>query len=174
MAGLIPPTSGPISAVSIPVLLGVSAAMRPNLTGRENIFLGSSALGLKRGEIASQIEDVIEFSGIRDSIDHPFRTYSSGMKARLQFAVSTSVRPRILLVDEALAVGDEEFRHRSNDRVQELVDGASTVLLVSHSLATISERCDKALWLDGGRPVMWGAGSEVANAYRADIAERTA
>ena len=82
MAGLIPPTSGPISAVSIPVLLGVSAAMRPNLTGWGNIFLGSLALELKRCEIASQIEDVIEFSGMRDSIDHPFRTYSSGMKAR--------------------------------------------------------------------------------------------
>lgn len=76
-------------------------------------------------------------------------------------------------MDEALAVGDEEFRHRSNDRVQDLVDGAATVFLVNYSLATVSERCDKALWLDGGRPVMWGAGSNVVDAYRADMAERT-
>lgn len=174
VAGLIPLTSGSIRATSVPVLLGVGAALKGDLTGRQNIMLGASALGLRRPAIVEQMDDIIEFSGLRESIDFPFRTYSSGMKARLQFAVSTAVRPSILLVDEALAVGDEEFKTRSNDRIQELVAGASTVFLVSHSLSTIKRRCDRALWIDAGRQVMWGDAADVVNAYRADMVERRA
>ena len=132
-------------------------------------MLGGTALGARRREILERIDSVIEFSGLEAAIDRPFRTYSSGMKARLQFAVSTAVQPGVLLVDEALAVGDEEFRVRSNQRIQELVGAASTVFLVSHSLATIVERCDRVLWLDSGRQVMLGEAEEVVKAYQADI-----
>jgi teichoic acid transport system ATP-binding protein len=174
VAGLMPLTSGSVKASSVPVLLGVGAALKADLTGRQNIMLGAAALGVRRREILGQIDEIIEFSGLADSIDRPFRTYSSGMKARLQFAVSTAVRPNILLVDEALAVGDEEFRARSNERIQELVNGAATVFLVSHSLSTIKQRCDRVLWIEGGKQVMWGAAADVVVAYRVDMTERKA
>lgn len=169
IAGLMPVAHGTIHASAIPVLLGVGAALKGDLTGRQNIVLGGTALGTRRREIVDRIDSVIEFSGLESAIDRPFRTYSSGMKARLQFAVSTAVQPKVLLVDEALAVGDEEFRVRSNQRIQELVGGASTVFLVSHSLSTIVDRCDRVLWLDSGRQTMWGPAAEVAEAYQADI-----
>lgn len=174
VAGLMPTAHGSIRASAIPVLLGVGAALKGDLTGRQNIVLGGTALGVRRRVMLDRMAEVIEFSGLEKSIDRPFKTYSSGMKARLQFAVSTAVQPTILLVDEALAVGDEEFRERSNDRIQELVGGAATVFLVSHSLTTIVERCDRALWLDAGRQVMWAGADEVVAAYRADVKERRA
>lgn len=172
VAGLMPLTSGSITASSVPVLLGVGSALKGDLTGRQNIMLGASALGVRRRAILGQLDEIIEFSGLQESIDYPFRTYSSGMKARLQFSISTAVRPSILLVDEALAVGDEEFKVRSNERIQELIGGASTVFLVSHSLSAIEERCDRVLWMDRGRQVMWGAAGEVVAGYTQDTKDR--
>lgn len=174
IAGLMPVTAGSIRATDQPVLLGVGAALKGDLTGRQNIMLGGTALGARRRDVAAKTAEIIDFSGLGESIDRPFNTYSSGMKARLQFAVSTAVTPGILLVDEALAVGDEEFKERSNERIQQLVGSASTVFLVSHSLSTIKRRCDKALWLDQGRQIMWGDAADVVNAYRADMVERRA
>jgi teichoic acid transport system ATP-binding protein len=174
VAGLMPVTAGSIRAADMPILLGVGAALKGDLTGRQNIVLGGTALGARRRDILERADEIIEFSGLADSIDLPFKTYSSGMKARLQFSVSTAVQPSILLVDEALAVGDEEFKERSNDRIQQLVGGASTVFLVSHSLSTIKRRCDRALWLDRGKQVMWGSAADVVEAYRADMVERRA
>ena len=174
IAGLMPVTSGSVLAVDHPVLLGVGAALKGDLSGRQNIILGGTALGARRREMVQRTPEIIEFSGLGESIDLPFNTYSSGMKARLQFAVSTAVQPTILLVDEALAVGDEEFKERSNERIQQMVRGASTVFLVSHSLSTIKQRCDRALWIERGKQVMWGGADEVVNAYRADMVERRA
>ncbi|GJM39533.1 MAG: ABC transporter ATP-binding protein [Acidimicrobiales bacterium] len=174
VAGLMPVRAGSIQVTDFPVLLGVGAALKGDLTGRENIVLGGTALGASRKSMLEQLDEIIEFAGIDKAIDRPFKTYSSGMKARLQFAVSTAVQPRILLVDEALAVGDEEFKDRSNERVSQLVDGASTVFLVSHSLSTIKRRCDVVLWIDAGRQVMWGDAGEVVTAYREDMVERRA
>lgn len=174
VAGLQPVASGSILAADMPVLLGVGAALKGNLTGRENILLAGTALGVSRARMRSLIDDVVEFSGLGDSIDFPFKSYSSGMKSRLQFSVSTSVQPSILLVDEALAVGDEEFKERSNQRIQELVGGASTVFLVSHSLSTVRTRCDRVLWLEKGRKVMWNDAGAVIDAYREDMVQRRA
>lgn len=172
IAGLMPVASGEILATATPVLLGVGAALKGDLTGRQNILLGGTALGLTRREVNERLDEIIEFSGLRDSIDRLFRTYSSGMKARLQFAVSTAVQPHILLVDEALSVGDEDFKERSNERIQDLVGDASTVFLVSHSLRTIQERCDRVLWLDKGTQRMWGPAADVVLAYQTEIDER--
>ena len=174
VAGLMPVASGSILASATPVLLGVGAALKGDLTGRQNIVLGGTALGVSRKVMFEQLDSIIEFSGLGDSIDRLFKTYSSGMKARLQFSVSTAVQPHILLVDEALAVGDEDFKDRSNERIQDLVGNASTVFLVSHSLKTIEERCDRVLWLDQGEQRMWAAAAEVVGAYQDDVAQRRA
>jgi teichoic acid transport system ATP-binding protein len=172
VAGLIPVTSGSILATSTPVLLGIGAALKPDLTGRQNIVLGGTALGISRKVMLDQLDDIIEFSGLGGSIDRLFRTYSSGMKARLQFSVSTAVQPAILLVDEALSVGDEEFKERSNERIQELVGGASTVFLVSHSLGTIAQRCDRAIWLDQGNQRAIGPAADIVAEYQHVVDER--
>jgi len=172
IAGLMPVSAGEVLATATPVLLGVGAALKGDLTGRQNIVLGGTALGLTRKQINERLDEIIEFSGLGDSIDRMFRTYSSGMKARLQFAVSTAVQPQILLVDEALSVGDEDFKDRSNERIQDLVGNASTVFLVSHSLKTINERCDRVLWIDDGAQRMWGPSADVVRSYQDDIADR--
>lgn len=173
-AGLLPVTSGSIQAVAHPALLGVGAALKPDSTGRQNVLLGASAMGLDRREILERMEEILEFAGLQEAADQPFGTYSSGMKARLQFAVATATRPQILMIDEALAVGDEEFRERSQERIRELLDGASTVFLVSHALLEIERRCDRVLWLEKGEQVQWGPAEEVVSAYREDMAARRA
>ena len=173
VAGLLPVTSGQIHAVATPLLLGVGAALKPDSTGRQNILLGGAALGLDRAELLEQqVDEILEFAGLTDVADRPFRTYSSGMKARLQFSIATATRPRILLIDEALAVGDQEFKDRSRDRIQEMVAGDATVLLVSHSLGEIVDRCDRVLWLDDGEQRAWGPAEDVVDAYRDDVQRR--
>jgi teichoic acid transport system ATP-binding protein len=150
------------------VLLGVGAALNPELSGRRNVYLGGTALGLRRREVDELLDSIVGFAGLREFIDMPIRAYSSGMQARLQFAIATSVRPDILLIDEALAVGDEGFQHRSRERVEELVASAGTVFLVSHSLQSVVEMCQRAVWLDAGQVRMDGPVEEVVKAYRAD------
>lgn len=171
IAGLLPPTRGAVYAASRPVLLGVGAALHAELSGRRNIILGGTALGLTRRQITERFDEIVDFAGVGDFIDVPLRAYSSGMKARLQFAIATSVLPDILLIDEALAVGDEEFRQRSNRRIGQLVEGAGTLFLVSHSLRSIRKLCTRALWLDAGRVVADGEPGEVVEAYRAAASE---
>jgi teichoic acid transport system ATP-binding protein len=127
VAGLLPPTEGEVYARSNPVLLGVSAALHPELSGRRNIFLGGTALGLPRAELEERFDEIVDFSGVRDFIDMPMRTYSSGMQARLQFSIATAVVPDVLLVDEALNVGDQEFKRKSEKRMQELLDRAGAL-----------------------------------------------
>ena len=168
LAGLLPPTSGDVLATAQPVLLGVGAALESNLTGRRNIELGCLALGMDRDEIEERIESIAEFSGIGRFIDLPLKTYSSGMRARLLFSIATSIEPEILLIDEALAVGDEAFRRKSQARIRELLDGAGTVFIVSHSLATLRKECTRIAWIDEGRIRMEGDPDEVVEAYKAD------
>lgn len=166
IAGLLPVASGRVFARSLPVLLGVGAALEPDLSGRRNIYLGGTALGIPRSELDRRFDDIVAFSGLEEFIDLPMRAYSSGMKARLQFSVATSVVPDILMVDEALAVGDGEFRERSNRRIREMMGQAGTVFLVSHSLDSITEVCERALWVDRGQLVMDGSAEEVVASYR--------
>lgn len=165
LAGLLPPAAGEVQAVEQPILMGVSAALRPAASGRRNILLGGLALGLSSDEVAARIPEIIEFTGLKDFIDLPVRTYSSGMRARLYFAIGTMIRPRILLIDEALAVGDEEFRARSEERVDELLSEAGTVFLISHSRTAIASMCNRCIWMHGGRLRADGPPEEVLDQY---------
>jgi teichoic acid transport system ATP-binding protein len=167
LAGLLPPSDGEVFARSQPSLLGVSAALQPAVSGRRNILVGGLALGMSREEIERRMEDIIEWTGLEDFIDLPIRTYSSGMRARLHFAIATAVEPEILLVDEALSVGDEVFKERSQERVNELLEDAGTVFICSHSMSTIKDMCNRVIWLDQGRIEADGEPDEVIGAYRA-------
>ncbi|MFA9429699.1 ABC transporter ATP-binding protein [Egicoccus sp. AB-alg2] len=166
IAGLLPASKGEVYASSQPNLLGVSAALSKNSSGRRNIVLGGLALGLSREEIAARVDDTIEFTGLDDFIDLPIRTYSSGMRARLHFAIATMVEPEILLVDEALSVGDEEFKERSKKRIDRLRDQAGTVFIVSHSLGSIRDLCTRAIWLHKGLVREDGTPVEVVKSYK--------
>lgn len=165
VAGLLPLASGAVWARTRPRLLGVSAALQPDLSGRANILVGGTALGLRRSEVEQRVDDVIAFSGLGKAIERPIRTYSSGMRARLQFAISTTIAPEILIIDEALSVGDRDFRARSRARIDELLDAAGSVLFVSHSMRQVSDLCDRALWLQDGRVQVEGAVDDVIAAY---------
>lgn len=169
LAGLLPPTSGEVLATSQPVLLGVGAALDSNLTGRRNIELGCLALGMDRDEIVDRIESIAEFSGLGRFVDLPLKTYSSGMRARLLFSVATSIEPEILLIDEALAVGDEAFRRKSEGRIEELLASAGTVFIVSHSLPTIVEECTRVAWIDEGKVRLDGDPEDVVAEYKRAI-----
>lgn len=166
IAGLLPPSGGEVYARSQPSLLGVSAALQSNVSGRRNIVLGGLALGLDRDEVERQVDEIAAWAGLEDFIDLPIRTYSSGMRARLHFAIATAVQPEILLVDEALSVGDEVFKERSKERIQSLLDGAGTVFVCSHSMSTIQQMCSRVVWLEAGHIEMDGEPEEVVSAYK--------
>jgi teichoic acid transport system ATP-binding protein len=136
-----------------------------HLSGRRNIELGGLALGMTPAEVAANMDAIIEFSGIGEFIDLPLSTYSSGMGARLRFAIASSVPQEILMIDEALATGDVNFKKRSQQRILELKEKAGTVFLVSHSHSVIRETCTRAIWLDKGSMVADGPMEEVLSAY---------
>jgi teichoic acid transport system ATP-binding protein len=165
IAGLITPTRGAVYAQERPALLGVNAALMPELPGSKNVIIGGLALGMSRSEIESRYEDIVDFSGVREFIDLPMKTYSSGMAARLRFAIAISRDHQILLVDEALSVGDKEFQAKSEARIRELREQAGCVFLVSHSMPSIRNTCTRALWIDGGVLRMDGLPEDVIAAY---------
>ena len=165
MTGVLPLASGSLRVRSLPTFLGVKAALRPRMTGRANIRIGLLAQGLRRYEVEARLNDVIEFTDLGPSIDLPMETYSSGMRARLHFAIATALTPEILLVDEALAVGDRAFREKSAQRLEEHRSAAGTVLLVSHNLSEIRRSCERVVWLDQGRMVLDGPTDDVLGAY---------
>ncbi|MDI6693665.1 MAG: ABC transporter ATP-binding protein [Anaerolineales bacterium] len=147
-------------------LLEYGAGFHPELTGRENIYLNGALLGYSRKQMEEKFERIVDFAELWDFIDAPLRTYSSGMWARLGFAVATDVQPDILIVDEVLSVGDEAFQRKSADRMQEFRNRGATVLLVSHNMNLIEEMCQRAAWLDHGRLRAVGKPDEVIQAYR--------
>jgi teichoic acid transport system ATP-binding protein len=165
IAGLIPPAGGRVWAAGRPSLLGINAVLLTGLTGARNVMIGGLALGLTPREVRERYDDIVDFSGIGDFVDLPMSAYSSGMGARLRFAISTAAVPDILMIDEALATGDADFQARSRDRIAEIRKEASTVFLVSHSNAAIRESCDRVLWMDQGRLLMDGPTDEVVRAY---------
>lgn len=167
IAGVQPMVSGRVLVNGRPQLLAVNAALDPKLSGRRNIFLGGLAMGLGMKDIEARAPEIIAFAELEDSIDRPMRTYSSGMKARLTFSIATMTDPPILLIDEALAVGDRRFRRKSLARVRDLQENASTVIMVTHNLSEIRNTCDRAIWLDSGRVQMDGDADEVVSAYEA-------
>jgi ABC-type polysaccharide/polyol phosphate transport system ATPase subunit len=153
----------------VSALLELGAGFHPELTGRENVFLNGSILGMSTTTIRSKLPEIIEFSGLESFIDQPVKTYSSGMFARLGFSVAVAVEPDILLVDEVLAVGDEQFQRRSSEKMNELRSGGRTVVLVSHGLSQIQQMCDQAVWLDHGTVKVVGNTEDVVNAYLASV-----
>lgn len=150
ITGLTPATRGAVYAKSRPNLLGVGAALIPDLSGGNNIILGGLAMGMERSEIEAQYDDIVEFTGLEDFIDMPMRTYSSGMSARLKFAIATAKEHEILIVDEALSVGDRDFQKKSEKRIRDIRERAGTVFLVSHSMRSIRDTCNRTIWIEKG------------------------
>ena len=169
ISGLTPLDGGKIFATSRPSFLGVGAAMLKELSGEKNIILGGLAMGFSRAEIKEKIDQIIEFSGLKDFIELPMRTYSSGMTERLKFSIAASREHDILIIDEALAVGDSKFRKRSEARMKELAKNAGCVFLVSHSLKSILDTCNRAIWLDEGVLRAEGTAYEVCKAYADEV-----
>lgn len=147
-------------------LLEFGAGFHPELTGRENVYLNGALLGFSRREMEDKFKRIVDFAELWDFIDAPMRTYSTGMWARLGFAVATDVKPDILIIDEVLSVGDESFQHKSAARMQEFRELGATILFVSHSMPTIEEMCHQAVWLDHGHLMEIGEPKKVIQAYR--------
>lgn len=165
IAGLEPLSGGKIYASSQPSLLGVGAALIPTLSGLRNIELGCLALGYTKEETVEMTDKIIAFSELEEFIDMPMNTYSSGMAARLKFAIASSRDHDILIVDEALSVGDNRFRLKSEARIREMRDHAGTVFLVSHNMASIRDTCQRVLWINRGTLMMDGEPEETIGAY---------
>ena len=152
IARVLRPTQGRVMVMGhVAPLLEVGAGFHPELTGRENVFLNGAMLGFSRQEMQEKFPRIVEFAELGDFIDAPLRTYSTGMSARLGFAVATDTQPDILIVDEILSVGDEAFQHKSFERIQEIKAKGATILLVSHSMTTIENVCHRAAWLQHGK-----------------------
>lgn len=170
MAGIHRPTSGEITTRGrLSALLELGAGFHPDLTGRENVYLNGAMLGLGRRQMAAAMDAIVDFSGVGVQIDAPVKIYSSGMYARLGFAVAVNVEPEILLVDEVIAVGDEEFQHRCLSHMESLRAGGTTIVLVSHDTALVRQLCDRAGWLHDGRLRAVGDPDEVVGAYLASV-----
>ena len=167
ISGIIPPSQGRIEVYgSVSTLLALGVGFNASLTGRENVYLGGLAAGMTREEIDSQFEEIAAFSELGDAIDSPMRTYSSGMYARLAFSVAATVKPDVLIIDEALSTGDARFKEKSLNRIKELRTEDRALILVSHALATIEDICNEVIWLDKGKMMARGKPAEVIAAYR--------
>lgn len=171
MTGIYSPTSGEIEMRGrISALLELGAGFHPDFSGRENIIINGIILGMTRAEIRGRMDDIIAFSELGDFVDEPVRTYSSGMYARLAFAVATHVDPDILIVDEVLAVGDEHFGKKSLAKMMEFKAAGKTIVLVTHDLVTVEKWCDLAVWVDAGRIRRVGPPKDVTQEYRQAVA----
>ena len=160
------PTSGSVKVKGrIAALLELGAGFNPEFSGRENIYLNATILGLSAAEIESKIEGIIDFSGVRDFIDQPVKTYSSGMYVRLAFSIATSVEPDILIIDEALSVGDGAFARKSFDRIMQLKGRGATILFCSHNIYQVEALCQRVLWLDKGQVRALGESAAVCQKY---------
>jgi ABC-type polysaccharide/polyol phosphate transport system ATPase subunit len=166
LSGILRPSAGRLRIRGrVAPILGLGAGFHLDLSGRENIVLNGRLLGMSQHEMTDRFEDIIEFSGLGEFIESPVRTYSSGMRARLGFAVAQSVAPDVILLDEVIAVGDRNFRLQCLDRMNEMVSEGATVVLVSHALPMVSDYCDRVLWMDRGKAQMVGPAGKVIQAY---------
>lgn len=166
IARVIRPTQGRVRLSGrVAPLLELGAGFDYEMTGRENVFLNGAVLGFSRKAMARRLERIVDFAGISDFIDAPVRTYSSGMVARLGFAIATDARPEVLIIDEVLAVGDAEFQQKSAARIREFRESGSTILVVSHSPASIKALCSRALWLEHGAIRQIGPVDAVVDQY---------
>jgi teichoic acid transport system ATP-binding protein len=151
-------------------LLQLGVGFIPELTGRRNVYLGGLAAGMRRAEIDERFDEIVEYAELQDAIDRPMKTYSAGMFSRLAFSVAMNLDPEVLLLDEILAVGDASFQKKSLQAMRDLLDRAGTILFVSHSLGSVEEFCDRAIWLERGRVAAEGPAHEVVEAYRGFVA----
>jgi ABC-type polysaccharide/polyol phosphate transport system ATPase subunit len=167
VAGILPPTKGRVEVCGrVSTLLALGVGFKSDLTGRDNVVLGGLAAGLTRDQLAAKYDQIAEFAELGEFMDMPMRTYSSGMFGRLAFSVAVHVDPDILLIDEALSVGDARFKRKSFDKMRELCDQARTILMVSHGLKTIRELCNEAIWMHDGEIAMRAEADTVIEAYR--------
>ena len=170
ICGLLSQTSGHVNVSGrIAALLELGSGFNPEFTGRENVYLNGGLLGLKREEIDSRFDQIADFADIGEFIEQPVKTYSSGMFARLAFSVMVNVSPDVLIVDEALSVGDAWFQHKSMARMRELMQSGCTVLFVSHSVDSVRMLCQRAVWLEAGSVKMMGSASEITNHYLNEV-----
>jgi ABC-type polysaccharide/polyol phosphate transport system ATPase subunit len=170
VAGITKPTSGTVNVNGrVSALIELGAGFHPEISGRENVFINGIMLGLTKREITRRFDEIVEFAELRDFIDAPVKTYSSGMYMRLGFAVAIHVDPDVLLVDEVLAVGDEGFTHKCLDKFAEFKRRGKTILLVTHALGLVERFCDEALWLDAGRVKGSGDPKRIVGAYITDV-----
>ncbi|MBM3661610.1 MAG: ABC transporter ATP-binding protein [Actinobacteria bacterium] len=166
IAGIYRPTEGSVSVQGrISTLLELGAGFHPDLTGRENVYMNGTILGMSKRQIDRLFDEIVEFAGVEDFIDSPVKIYSSGMYVRLGFSVAVHVDPEILIIDEVIAVGDQEFQNRCYDHLYNLRRNGVTIVVVTHGIETVRTMCDGAAWLDHGRLVKCGNGPEVAAAY---------
>ncbi|MBF4575894.1 MULTISPECIES: ABC transporter ATP-binding protein [unclassified Frondihabitans] len=170
LAKILWPESGEITARGKQAsLLEVGSGFHPELTGRENVFLNGSILGMSRKEVTRKFDDIVSFSGVGHFIDQPVKNYSSGMYVRLGFSVAIAVTPDILVVDEVLSVGDATFQKRCRDKFAEMKADGRTVILVSHSMGTVRDMCDQVAWLDRGELQVVGPAKRVIDAYTSTV-----
>jgi ABC-type polysaccharide/polyol phosphate transport system ATPase subunit len=166
LAGILPPTVGRVEIHGrVSTLLALGVGFNRELSGRENVVLGGLAAGLSRSEVAARYAEIAAWAELEDVMDLPMKTYSSGMYARLAFSVAVHMEPDILLIDEALSAGDARFKAKSVDKMRELCGQARTLFLVSHSMASITELCNEAIWINEGRLELRGDPAQVVDAY---------
>lgn len=166
VAGILPPSEGRVEVWGrVSTLLALGVGFNADLTGRENVVLGGLAAGLTRDQIGEKYEAISDFAELGDFMDLPMRSYSSGMYGRLAFSVAVHTDPDILLIDEALSVGDARFKHKCFEKIQELCDQAQAIMIVSHALKSISELCTEVVWLHQGRVRMREEPEPVIDAY---------
>jgi ABC-2 type transport system ATP-binding protein/lipopolysaccharide transport system ATP-binding protein len=167
IARVLTPTSGRVTVRGrVAPLLELGAGFDHELTGRENVYFNGAILGFRKSEVDARFDRIVDFAGVREFIDLPLRMYSSGMVARLGFAVATDIEPDILIVDEVLSVGDAEFMRRSEQRIRELQAKSEAVIMVSHDLGIIRDMCQRVAWLDHGRLRAIGPAADVVAQYQ--------
>lgn len=170
ISGILKPYKGSIEVNgSVAPLIELGAGFDPELTARENIYLNGCVLGHSEQFMKEHFDEIVEFAEVQDFLDSPLKNFSSGMRARLGFAIATMVKPDILIVDEVLAVGDVKFRQKCSARMKELRSGGTTVLFVSHNISDVKNLCTHAIWIDKGVERMKGEVNAVADAYMAEM-----
>ncbi len=166
LAGTLQPTTGSLEVKGrVSAILELGSGFHPEFSGIDNVRIGCAMLGLSAAEIRERMPEIIEFSELGDAVHRPVKTYSSGMYVRLAFAVVTSVDPDILIIDEALSVGDQHFQKKSLSRIRGFVDAGKTVVFCSHNLYQVKSLCNRVLWLDGGKPRFLGSADEAVESY---------